>query len=178
MLHPGTAEAGQVDATLTSTGDYINQALQATSDCITSVLIETMAGQGKSIGSSFEQLAMMISQVEDKKRIGVCFDTCHAFVAGYDFTTPATHAATFKKFNDIVGLEYLKMFHMNDSKKELGSRVDRHEDIGKGAIGLDGFALIMNDPRFADIPKILETPQGENLEHDKENIAALLQLIK
>jgi deoxyribonuclease IV len=178
VLHPGTAEPGQEQATLQATGSYINQALQATSDCATSVLIETMAGQGKSIGSSFEQLTTMIAQVDDKKRIGVCFDTCHAFVAGYDFTTPASYAAMIKNFDDTIGLQFLKMFHMNDSKKELGSHVDRHEDIGKGAIGLDGFALIMNDSRLANIPKILETPQGDDLEHDKENITALLQLIK
>lgn len=178
VLHPGTAEPGQEQATLQATGAYINQALQATSNCMTSVLIETMAGQGKSIGSSFEQLAIMIAQVEDKTRIGVCFDTCHAFVSGYDFTTPKTYAAMLKNFDDVIGLQFLKMFHMNDSKKELGSCIDRHEDIGKGAIGLDGFSFIMNDQRFINIPKILETPQGEDLSHDKENIATLLKLIQ
>ena len=179
VLHPGTAEAGQVNATVKQTGNYINQALQATSDCMTSVLIETMAGQGKSIGNSFEQLATMIESIDDKKRIGVCFDTCHAFVAGYDFTTPAMHSATFKAFDDIIGLEYLKMFHMNDSKKELGSHVDRHEDIGKGSIGLNGFALIMNDPQLATIPKILETPMTtDDITDHKRNLATLLSLVK
>lgn len=179
VLHPGTAEPGNIDETLQKTGDYINQALQTTSDCTTSVLIETMAGQGKSIGSTFEQLAAMINRVEDKKRIGVCFDTCHTFVAGYDFTTPEHYATVFEKFDTIIGLNYLKCFHINDSKKEIGSHVDRHEDIGKGAIGLNAFEHIMNDQRFTHIPKILETPVvTDDITDHARNIATLIGLIK
>lgn len=179
VLHPGTAEPDARQATLEKTGQYINQALQATSDCATTVLVETMAGQGKSIGSSFEELATILDQVTDKKRIGVCFDTCHTFAAGYDFTTPETYRATFKKFDDTVGLKYLKMFHVNDSKKEMGAHVDRHENIGQGAINLHAFAMIMNDPRFKSTPKLLETPVTDVAIDDyKKNIKTLLGLIK
>ena len=178
VLHPGTAEAESKEATLKQTGDYINQALEEISDCSTTVLIETMAGQGKSVGSSFEELATMLHQITHKKRIGICFDTCHTFAAGYDFTTPQSYAATFKHFDSTIGLQYLKMFHMNDSKKELNSHVDRHENIGEGAIKLEAFSLIMNDHRFASIPKIAETPKGDDLENDKKNVNTLIKLIK
>jgi deoxyribonuclease-4 len=179
VLHPGTAEANSRDATIKETGNLINQALQATSDCTTTVLVETMAGQGKSIGSSFEELAAILTQVTHKKRIGVCFDTCHAFAAGYDFTTQQHYDTTFKQFDDTVGLECIKIFHINDSKKEIGSHVDRHENIGQGAINLHAFAMIMNDPRFKNIPKILETPVSENaIEDYKKNLKTLIELIK
>ncbi len=178
VLHPGTAELSNKKETIKRTGQYINQALQATSDCSTTVLIETMAGQGKSIGSIFEEIASMIDQVENKKRIGVCFDTCHAFVAGYDISTKNSYEETFQHFDQIIGLHYLKMFHINDSKKERGSHVDRHEDIGKGTIGLQGFTFIMNDPRFIDIPKILETPVTENeIKDHQRNLQTLLSLL-
>ena len=179
VLHPGTAEAGAKEETLKTTGNYINQALEATSNCMTSVLIETMAGQGKSIGSSFEELAAMINQVTDKKRIGVCFDTCHVFAAGYDFTTWQGYEDTFKKFDDTVGLKYIKTFHINDSKKEMGSHVDRHENIGEGAIKLPAFEMIMNDPRWDNVPKLLETPVTTTVVEDyKKNLETLLKLIK
>jgi len=179
VLHPGTAEQKNRELTIQETGKLINQALQATSDCTTTVLVETMAGQGKSIGSSFEELAMILDQVSDKKRIGICFDTCHAFAAGYDFRTQETYDETFTKFDDMIGLQYLKIFHLNDSKKEIASHVDRHEDIGKGAINLQAFAMIINDPRFVNIPKILETPvAGIAIDDYKKNIETLIGLIK
>ena len=179
VLHPGTAEADARQSTIEETGRLINQALQATPDCATTILVETMAGQGKSIGSSFEELATILDQVTHKKRIGVCFDTCHAFAAGYDFRTQEDYDATFKKFDDTIGLEYLKMFHVNDSKKEIGSHVDRHEDIGQGAINLQTFEMIMNDPRFINIPKILETPvTGIAVEDYKRNLNTLIELVK
>ncbi len=178
VLHPGTAEAGTIEATLQSTGNYINQALEATSNCSTTVLIETMAGQGKSIGSSFEELAAILAAINDKKRIGVCFDTCHAFAAGYDFTTPESYKETFKKFDATIGLKYIKICHLNDSKKEIGLHVDRHENIGQGAIKLPAFEMIMNDARFENVPKILETPKSDDLENDKKNLATLIGLIK
>ncbi len=179
VLHPGTAESNRRQETIKETGKLINQALEETSDCKTTVLIETMAGQGKSIGSSFEELATMLNQVTYKKRIGICFDTCHAFAAGYDFTTPEKYQDIIKDFDNSIGLEYLKAFHLNDSKKEIGSHVDRHEDIGKGAINLQAFAMIMNDPRFKDTPKILETPvTGIAVEDYKRNLETLIKLIK
>ncbi len=178
ILHPGTAETGQKEATLKQTGQYINLAIKATSHCITTILIETMAGQGKSIGSSFEELATIINQITNKNRIGICFDTCHTFAAGYNFITPEGYEKTFKHFDDIIGLEYLKVFHINDSKKALNSRVDRHENIGQGFINLEAFKMILNDPRFINIPKILETPAMEDLENDKRNLQKLLDLVQ
>lgn len=178
VLHPGTSEPDSKEETLKKTGQLINQAIKETSHCTTNVLVETMAGQGKSIGSSFEELRTIINQVEDKKRIGVCFDTCHTFSAGYDFTTPQGYINTFNSFDTTIGLEYIKIFHINDSKNEIGRRVDRHENIGQGAIKLAAFSMIMNDPRFEYIPKILETPKGDGLENDKKNLETLLNLIK
>ena len=178
VLHPGTAEPSLKEMTLQKTGDYINQAINATSHCSTTVLIETMAGQGKSVGSSFEELAIMLNQVSNKNRIGICYDTCHTFAAGYDFTTAEGYKKTFKHFDDLIGLQYLKAFHMNDSKKPLNSHVDRHENIGHGLISIEAFEMILNDSRFADVPKILETPQMENLDNDKMNLQKLLSLIK
>jgi deoxyribonuclease IV len=179
VLHPGTAELHLKEETLKQTGNYINQALQETSLFKVTVLLETMAGQGKSIGSSFEELAAMLYQITDKKRVGVCFDTCHAFAAGYDFTTPEGFSETFKEFDRIIGLDYLKIFHVNDSKKEIGSHVDRHENIGEGAIKLAAFSMIMNDPRFQNIPKILETPVITTaVEDHKKNLKILLRLVQ
>ncbi len=178
VLHPGTAREDAIEETLQAIGHKINLALQATVNCTTAVLIETMAGQGSTIGTNFAQLTTILNQVHDKKRIGVCFDTCHTFVAGYNFMTHHGYTAMMHNFDAQIGLEYLKMFHMNDSKKELGSCVDRHEDIGKGALGLDTFSFIMNDARFAHVPKILETPKMKDLTHDMMNIKVLLNLIK
>ncbi len=179
VLHPGTAEATSRETSIKETGNLINKALEQTPDCTTTVLVETMAGQGKSIGSTFEELATILDQVTHKKRIGVCFDTCHTFAAGYDFTTQEGYNSLFKKFDDLVGLEYIKIFHVNDSKKEIGSHVDRHEDIGNGAIKLPAFEMIMNDSRFAKVPKILETPvTGDSVTDYKRNLETLVSLIK
>lgn len=179
VLHPGTAEADSREASIKETGKLINKALEQTPDCTTTVLVETMAGQGKSIGSSFEELAIILAQVTHKKRIGVCFDTCHTFAAGYNFTTEESYNSLFKKFDDLIGLEYIKIFHVNDSKKEIGAHVDRHEDIGKGAIKLHAFEMIMNDHRFKNIPKILETPvTGDAITDYKRNLEVLVNLIK
>lgn len=178
VLHPGTAEVGARDETLQQTGKYIDQVIQETSNCFVTILIETMAGQGKSIGSSFEDLAKILEQITDKNRVGVCFDTCHVFAAGYDMTTEKNYKQTMEDFDNIIGLQHLKAFHMNDSKKPFNSRVDRHENIGEGLIGLKAFELILNDPRFTTVPKILETPQMEDLSNDKKNMQALLSLIK
>jgi len=125
-------------------------------------VIENTAGQGTNTGFKFEHLAAIIDGVEDKSRVGVCIDTCHAYASGYNLVTKSGYKKMMEEFEDIVGLKYLKGVHLNDSKKELGSRVDRHESIGKGEIGLEGFKNIMQDDRFDDIPMILETPDKEN----------------
>ena len=178
VLHPGTAEPENREQTLQETGGYINQALEETNDCSTTVLVETMAGQGKSVGGSFEDLAKIINQVTNKKRIGICFDTCHVFAAGYDITTPQGYENVLQEFDSIVGLKHLKIIHMNDSKKSLGSHIDRHENIGDGAIKLQAFSVIMNDQRLKSIPKILETPKLNGFENDKKNIAILRKTIQ
>jgi len=135
--------------------ESINIALDKTQD-VTAV-IETTAGQGSNLGYKFEHLAYIIDKIKDKSRIGVCIDTCHIFVAGYDLRDKSAYEKTMKKFDEIIGFKYLKGVHLNDSKPELGSHVDRHESIGKGKIGLEAFRLLMNDKRFDDIAMVLET---------------------
>jgi deoxyribonuclease-4 len=125
-------------------------------------LLETTAGQGTSLGYRFEHLAEIIERTESKDRLGVCFDTCHAFAAGYDFRNLTTYKALFRDFDDVIGLNRLMLFHINDSKKELGSRVDRHEHPGGGKIGLQAFSQLLNDDRFSEHPFLLETPKGED----------------
>jgi deoxyribonuclease-4 len=137
------------------------------------VLIETTAGQGSNLGRTFEELATIINGSKYPDKFGVCFDTCHTFVAGYDTATEEGYADTMQQFDRLIGLERLQCFHLNDSKKGLGSRVDRHEHIGQGTLGLNPFRFILNDPRFVRIPKILETPKGDNEEMDGVNLALL-----
>ncbi len=141
----------------------IAESINRTLDKTTSVcaVIENTAGQGSNLGYCFEQLAYIIERVEDKSRVGVCIDTCHAFAAGYDLKSESGFQDTFEHFGNVVGFQYLKGMHLNDSKKGLGSRVDRHEVIGQGELGLDTFRWIMQDSRFDDIPLILETPDEE-----------------
>ncbi len=156
-FHPGShlKKIPEADC-LNTIAASINLALEKTKG-VTAV-IENTAGQGTNLGFRFEQLAAIIQRVEDKSRVGVCIDTCHAYTSGYDIKTEAGFKKTFDDFDRIVGFQYLKGMHLNDSKKELGSRVDRHDNIGKGFIGLETFRRIMNDPRFDNIPLILETP--------------------
>ena len=123
-------------------------------------VIENTAGQGTNIGFSFEQIRFIMDHLEDQDRVGVCIDTCHAYAAGYDIKTPEGYEETFKQFDEIIGLSFLKGMHLNDSKKGLGSRVDRHDNLGKGMLGLEVFSRIMNDTRFDNIPLILETPDN------------------
>jgi len=141
-------------------------------------VLESTAGQGTSIGYRFEQLREIIDLVDDHERMSVCIDTCHVFAAGYDIGTEAGYEKTFKDFDQILGLDRLVAFHINDSKRELGSRVDRHEHIGKGKIGKLGFRLLMNDPRFQRIPKILETPKGPELKEDVMNLKLLRSMVR
>jgi deoxyribonuclease-4 len=125
-------------------------------------LLETTAGQGTCLGCRFEQLAEILNGVDDPDRLGVCFDTCHVFAAGYPLGNAKEYEKTFREFDKIIGLETIKAFHLNDSKRELGSRVDRHEHIGRGHLGVEPFRLLLNDPRFRSIPMYLETPKGEH----------------
>ncbi|MBD5351457.1 MAG: deoxyribonuclease IV [Muribaculaceae bacterium] len=137
----------------------INKTLEKTSGV--KAVIENTAGQGSNLGFSFEQLAFIISLIEDKSRVGVCIDSCHAFAAGYDLATPQGYSDVWRHFDETIGLKYLSAMHINDSKKGLGSHVDRHESMGQGALGMEFFRLLMADPRMNDIPLILETPNPD-----------------
>ena len=143
------------------------------------VLLETTAGQGTYLGHRFAHLGHLLelTPAEFNNRIGVCFDTCHAFVAGYDLTTPEGYAATWAEFEREIGRDRLKVLHLNDAKKPLGSRVDRHEHLGKGHIGEAGFRQIMNDPALCGRLLLLETPKGDDCAEDRENMAFLRGLI-
>jgi len=140
------------------------------------VLLETMAGQGTSVCYKFEQIAYIFKQMKHERRVGVCFDSCHVFAAGYDFSTKKGYENVMQEFDDTIGLHKLKVFHINGSKRGLGSRVDRHADVGKGTIGLDAFRFIFNDERFFDIPKILETPEGTPESYAK-NMSVIKKLL-
>jgi deoxyribonuclease-4 len=155
-FHPG-AHLGKCteEESLAIVADSINWTLGQT-EGVTAV-IENTAGQGTNLGYSFEHLAAIIDQVDDKSRVGVCLDTCHTFTAGYDLRTAQACKATFAEFERIVGFNYLRGMHLNDSKPDLGSRVDRHDSLGKGKLGLEVFRYIMNDARFDEIPMVLET---------------------
>jgi deoxyribonuclease-4 len=156
-FHPGShLNKMDPDHCLERIAQSINLALEKTAG-VTAV-IENTAGQGTNMGHQFEHLARIIGNVQDKRRIGVCLDTCHTYSAGYDIKTAAGFENTLQAFDDLVGIGYLKAMHLNDSKKAFGSRVDRHECIGRGSLGLEPFKFIMNDPRFDHIPMVLETP--------------------
>ncbi|MDR3551050.1 MAG: deoxyribonuclease IV [Candidatus Babeliales bacterium] len=176
VLHPGASLKTNEQECLERIADNINEALAKTPHT-TNLLLETMAGQGSTIGNTFEQLALIREKVETKSRLGICFDTCHAFAAGYDFRTSQTYNKMWADFDATIGLTNLKAMHLNDSKKELGSHVDRHDDIGKGQLGLKVFELLVNDERFFDIPKILETPKTTGLLEDKKNMETIKSLI-
>ena len=155
-FHPGShLKKISEQASLDLVAESINIALQQTSNVI--AVIENTAGQGTNLGYSFEHLAHIIDKVDDKSRVGVCLDTCHSFTAGYDLRSTAACDKTFAEFETIVGFKYLRGMHLNDSKPDLGARVDRHESLGKGKIGLECFRYIMNDACFDDIPMVLET---------------------
>ena len=156
-FHPGShLKKIAPEACLARIAESINLALDATSG-VTAV-IENTAGQGTNMGHTFEQLAAIVDAVEDKDRVGICLDTCHTYSAGYDIKTAAGFDRVLAEFDSVVGLGYLRAMHLNDSKKNHGSRVDRHNSLGRGTLGLDPFRFIMNDSRFDDIPLIMETP--------------------
>lgn len=142
------------------------------------VLLETTAGQGATLGHRFEHLARLVTKSAYPERLGVCYDTCHTFAAGYDIRTPEAYAATFESFDRLIGIGRLRAVHLNDSRGALGSRLDRHEHIGKGKLGLEAFRLLLNDPRFRDLPMVLETPKGPEMEEDVENLSVLRSLME
>lgn len=156
-FHPGShLRLLQTDECLDLIAESINITLSKTQGV--KAVIENTAGQGSNLGFTFEQIARIIERVEDKSRVGVCIDTCHTFAAGYDISTPAGYDETWREFESVIGFDYLSAMHINDSKKGLGSKVDRHETLGNGEIGKEFFTLLMNDDRLNGIPLILETP--------------------
>ena len=173
VTHPGAHMGSGVEAGLAQVAAGLAAALAESER--TTVLLETTAGQGTYLGASFEHLSRLLDLAPAPldARLGVCFDTCHAFVAGYDIGTAEGYAATWDTFDRAVGLDRLKVIHVNDAKKPLGSHVDRHEHLGQGQIGREGFRLLMNDPRLADRIFLLETPKGDDCAEDRENMAFL-----
>lgn len=156
-FHPGShLKEIEIDACLDLIAESINLTLDKTSG-VTAV-IECTAGQGSNLGHEFAQIAHIIDRVEDKSRVGVCVDTCHAYSAGYDLRSEEGYKKTWEEFDSVIGAHYLKGLHLNDDKRECGSRIDRHESIGKGTLGEEFFIRLVNDPRFDNMPLILETP--------------------
>jgi deoxyribonuclease-4 len=178
VMHPGSHVGSGEDVGLKKIAGAFNELFNRLPANKTIVCLETTAGQGTNLGYKFEQLARIIELVDDKSRLGICLDTCHIFASGYRIQKEADYLATMKEFDKILGLERLKVIHFNDSKKGLGSKVDRHEHIGQGALGLEPFRHIMNDKRLIKTPKILETPKGEELLEDIENLKILRSLIR
>jgi len=177
-FHPGAHGGAGEEEGIKRVVESLNIAHERTEGFKVLSVVETSAGQGTAVGYKFEQLEKIINGVDKPDRMAVCVDTCHIFAAGYDIRTEEKYEATFEEFDNIIGLQRLVAFHYNDSKKEFGSHRDRHEHIGKGMIGVAGFSLLMNDTRFANIPKILETPKSKDLHEDVENMKVLKELIK
>lgn len=173
VLHPGTSKEPREKAFLLL-ADSLDQALEQTSDTV-SVLLENMAGQGSSLGSTFKELAQIKKFIKNKQRIHFCFDTCHAFAAGYDLSKEEEYENTITEIEQTIGLNHIKLIHLNDSKKDLGSNVDRHENIAKGKLGKAFFKRLCTDKRFINIPKILETPK-KILEDHKQDIETIKNL--
>ncbi len=177
VVHPGAHVGSGVEAGIQRIAEALDQIFHDGVGDRTMVLLETTAGQGTALGWRFEEIAQIIEHVATPERLGVCIDTCHLFAAGYDLRTAETYAATFTNFDRIIGLDHLKVIHLNDSARELGSRVDRHEHIGKGQIGQEGFRFLVNDPRLRALPMILETPKGKDMAEDVENLGLLRSLV-
>lgn len=178
VMHPGSHLGTGEKAGMKKIARSIDWLHRHTKGFQVRLCLETTAGQGSAIGFRFEQIAEIIERVKENQRLGVCYDTCHTFAAGYDIRDQTSYESTFKEFDKVIGLKRLKVFHMNDSMKDLNSRVDRHQHIGEGKIGLEGFRLLMHDSRWEKIPKILETPKEGGTEKDKRNLSVLRKLAK
>jgi len=178
VLHPGAHVGSGEEAGLGRMARGLGEVHRATRSSQTRVLLETMAGQGTKLGYCFEHLAWLLEETPEGERLGICLDTCHVYAAGYELRTPEGYAATMESFDRVIGLERLKALHLNDSRGELGSRKDRHEHIGEGQIGLEGFQNVLNDPRLRDLPGLLETPKSDDLHEDEENLAILRRLME
>jgi deoxyribonuclease IV len=177
VMHPGSHTTDTPEAGLARVIEAFDTLFKMVPQFTGKVLLETTAGQGTNLGRTFEELQAIITGSKYPDRFAICFDTCHTFAAGYDTSTEAGYRDTMEQFDRLIGLDKLQCFHLNDSKKGLGSRVDRHEHIGQGTLGLNPFRFILNDPRFVNVPKILETPKGDNEEMDAVNLQLLRSLV-
>jgi deoxyribonuclease-4 len=180
IFHPGAHRSGTLEAGVEQVTEALDEVHGRCGGFKTTILLETTAGQGTAIGYRFEQLAAILHGVTEAERLGVCLDTCHLFAAGYDFRTVDDYERLIDALSDVIGLPMVKCIHMNDSKRELGSRIDRHEHIGQGKIGKQGFAHFVNDVRWSGIPMIIETPKGKDgrgTDLDKVNLNRLRALI-
>jgi len=178
VLHPGSHMGKGVDWGIQRLADAFNHIHRTLPNLRVMTLLEQTAGQGTNLGHTFEELARMRELIEEKTRIGFCVDSCHLFAAGYDLRKPETYAEVFKQFDDVAGIAHIKAWHLNDCKADLGARVDRHEHIGKGKLGKAAFRNILNDPRWRDLPGILETPKGPEMKEDVMNLRVLRGLIE
>ncbi len=177
VAHPGAhVGAGETEG-IKLIAKSLNDVHKACPGYTAKITLEITAGQGSNLGYRFEQIGAMINATKESDRIRVCFDTEHAFAAGYDIRTKEGYERTFAEFDDAIGIDRLAAFHLNDSKKEFHSRVDRHEHIGKGFIGVEAFRLLLNDKRFWGLPMCLETPKGPDLKEDRENLTLLRNLL-
>ena len=178
VVHPGAHTGSGPEAGIARIAAALNRVHEATPDYAdTMTLLELMAGQGTTMGRNFNELHQIIDQVEDLSRVGICVDTCHAFAAGYDISTPDGYEATLEELDSELGLDALKVWHFNDSKGALDSHLDRHTHIGEGEIGADAFGFILNDARWDGIPMLLETPKKEDLKNNVRNLATLCSLV-
>jgi deoxyribonuclease IV len=177
VIHPGSHMGAGESAGIARVVQALDRLLEERADQDVRVLIETTAGQGQCVGHRFEHLRDILGGVRAPARVGVCLDTCHVFAAGYDLRTAEGYAEVMESFDRITGLGCLRAFHLNDCKKDLGCRVDRHEHIGKGFLGTEAFRHLLNDPRLDGLPMLLETPKGPDLKEDIENLAVLRSLL-
>lgn len=176
VTHPGSpGEAGEA-AGIRNMARGLNETIRRTKGYRTLILLETTAGQGATVGRTFEQLRAILDGVNEPERVAFCLDTQHVFAAGYDLRTPEGYEETMSAFDRAIGLDRIRAFHVNDSKKPLGCRVDRHENIGRGEIGLAAFRCLMRDPRFRKVPKVIETPKEEGM--DPVNLGILREMIR
>jgi deoxyribonuclease-4 len=182
-MHPGVIPVSDKkeiskEEALNKIAFQLNKLMYATKDSKVIILLETTAGQGKGLGNKFHHFRTIIDKIQNKNRIGVCFDTAHSFAAGYNFTSKKGYEEMWNEFDDVIGLNYLYAFHLNDTEKDCGSRVDRHTHIGQGKIGKESFGFLINDERFKDMPGILETPKGKDMKEDVMNLKVLKSLRK
>lgn len=179
IVHPGSHKGRGMAWGIKRIAEAINHTFEKTEGMGAGIALEVTAGQGDSIGHRFEELAAVIDLIEDNGRVRVCFDTCHAFAAGYELRTEEGYELTWREFDRELGIRNLIAIHLNDCKSEIASRIDRHTHIGEGKIGLKGFKLIMNDPRFKRIPMIIETPKAEDyIASDDKNLSLLRRMIE